>query len=133
MQLKLRKTVLKVLKDKHPEMTVPDLTNPEWPSFERYKQYPAEIFVNCNKEIVQVVAGKLSSRDGPSPLDRLTQGKWLLNFGTASQVPQEEIKLQAELMCNQSPPLAMIIAPLVVRMIALEKNTGVQPVAIAKA
>ena len=72
---KTGKTVLEVLRDKHPEMMIPDVTAPGWLSFESYDDVPAEMMVDCDQEIVQGVAGKLRGGAGPSPVDGLTLGK----------------------------------------------------------
>ena len=87
------KTVFKVVRDKHPEMMIPNVTAPGWLSFESYDDVPTEMMVGCDQEIVQGVAGKLRGGAGPSPVDRLTLGKWLLNYGTASQALREEMAL----------------------------------------
>jgi hypothetical protein len=99
---KLGKTVLEVPKKKYPKMMVSDLTDMEWLSFERYKEVTAEMFVDCNEEVVQEVAGKFSGQTGPSPVDGLTLGKWLLNCGTASHMLRKELALWTKLMCNDS-------------------------------
>jgi hypothetical protein len=127
------KKVLKVLRDKHPEMMVPDLADPEWLSFEGYDDLPDKMFIDCDEGIVQEVAGKLSGGAGPPPLDRMTLRKWLLNFGTASQQLQEEMAIWTELMRNELPPWAMIRTLMDARMIALDKKPGVRPVSIGEA
>jgi hypothetical protein len=43
------KTVLKVIKNKHPEMMLPYLATPEWLSFKEYDKVPTETFINCDK------------------------------------------------------------------------------------
>ena len=131
---KTGKTVLEVLRDKHPEMMIPDVTAPGWLSFESYDDVPAEMMVDCDQEIVQGVTGKLRGGAGPSPVDGLTLGKWLLNYGTASQALREEMALWTEIFCNEALPWAMVRALLAARMVPLAKKpAGVRPVAIGEA
>ena len=100
----MRKMVLEVLKDKHPEMMIPNVTASGWLSFESYENVPAEMMVDCNQEIVQGVMGKLRGGAGPSPVDGFTLGKWLLNYGTASQALRKEMALWTEIFCNKTLP-----------------------------
>ena len=51
--------MLDVLKDKHPEMVIHDITAPGWPSFKSYNNVQVEMEVDCGQKIVQGVAGKL--------------------------------------------------------------------------
>ena len=118
------KTVLEVMRNKHLDMMIHSV----------YDTVPADILVICDQEIVQIVAGKLQGGAGPSPVDGLTLGKWLLNYGTASQALREEMALWTEIFCNETLPWAMVQALLTAHMVPLAKNpAGVRPVAIGEA
>ena len=67
--------MFKVLRDKHPEMMIPNVTAPGWLIFESYDNMLAEMVVDCNHEIFQGVAGKLRGGLGPSSVDELTLWK----------------------------------------------------------
>ena len=77
--------MLDVLKDKHPEMVIPDITAPGWLSFKSYNNVQVEMVVDCGQKIVQGVAGKLRGGAGPTLVDGLTLWKWIVNYLTASQ------------------------------------------------
>ena len=79
------------------------------------------------------MVGTFRGGAGPSLVDGLTLGTWLLNYGTASQALREEMALWTEIFCNEALPWAMVRALLAARMIPLAKKpVGVRPVAIGE-
>ena len=74
------------------------------------------MMVNCDQEIVQGVAGKLRGGAGPSPVDGLTLGEWLLDYRTNPQALCEEMALWTEVFCNKTLPLVMVRALLATHM-----------------
>jgi hypothetical protein len=51
------------------------------------------MFVDCDQDVVQEVAGKLISGAGPFPVDGITPRKWILNSRTASHMLNKEMVL----------------------------------------
>ena len=44
--------MFEVLKDKHPDMMMFDVTAPGWFSFKSYEEVPAEMMVDCDQDIL---------------------------------------------------------------------------------
>ena len=63
--------VIEVLREKHPELMIPDLEQEGWASFEKYDTCKTTIPVDCTEEIVSVVAGKLGGGAGPGSVDAI--------------------------------------------------------------
>jgi hypothetical protein len=55
-------------------------------SFQSYDKYPAMMPVDCGHDIVMLMAGKLSGGAGPSSVDGLALGKWLLDYRRSSRL-----------------------------------------------
>ena len=66
---KLGRRVINVLRDKHPDLKIPDLEMEEWASFEEYAECQTSTPVDCTAEIVKEVAGKLSRGAEPGSVD----------------------------------------------------------------
>ena len=80
------------------------------------------------------MAGKLKGGAGHSPVNRLTLGNWLLNYGTASQALREEMTLWTEIFCNKTLSWAMARALITAYIGPLDKKPKeMQPVAIVEA
>ena len=104
---KTGRPVIDVLREKHPPMMSPDVGGEGDLSFPEYEECPAMMPVDCGQDIVMVMAGKLSGGAGPSSVDGLALGKWLLDYGRASQALREEMAEWVNLLANESPPWAM--------------------------
>ena len=124
--------VIDVLRDKHPEMMIPDVGKEGWASFEAYDECPTSVPVDCSQEIVSLVAGKMSGGAGPSSVDALMLKNWLLRHGKASQVLREELAAWTEWLCNGHPPWAAYRGLMGCRLAALDKCPGVRPLGIGE-
>jgi hypothetical protein len=98
--------VLEVLREKHPDIRVPDLDREDWHSFETYPECANTIPVDCDTDIVQRVASRLRGGAGPSGVDALALKHWLLRHGQASHLLREELASWTEWLSNGSPPFA---------------------------
>ena len=127
---KTGRVVMDVLRDKHPEMAIPDVGKDGWASFEAYEEVPASIPVDCSQEIVAEVASKLSGGAGPGSVDGLMMKNWLLRHGKASQILREELAAWTEWLCNERPPWAAYRGLMSCRLVALDKCPGVRPLGI---
>ena len=75
------KTVIEVLREKHPDLRIPDLAQEDWASFEEYAECLDSVPVDCTTEIVEKVAGKLRGGAGPGSVDAIAMSNWLLRHG----------------------------------------------------
>ena len=96
-------------------------------SFKDYVERPGMLAVNCNQEIVQTIAGKLSGGAGPNSVDGKALKGWLLYHGKALQTLSEELALWVALLFNTQVPWARIHALMENRLCALDKEPGVCP------
>jgi hypothetical protein len=124
--------VIDVLRDKHPDLKIPDLEMEEWASFEEYEECRTSTPVDCTAEIVEEVAGKLNGGAGPGSVDAVMMKKWLLRYGRASQELREELAAWVEWLGNEGPPWAAYRAMKSCRLVALDKCPGVRPVGIGE-
>jgi hypothetical protein len=85
---KTDRPILAVLKIKHPAMQdpAPDMTDPNWGSFEPYKEEtPTHVPVVITGEVVEQVASHLSGGAGSGGTDTVDLQNWLLPFGAKSK------------------------------------------------
>ena len=80
---KTDRPIMDVLRDKHPTMRTPDLSEPKCSSFEDYAEDPDVVPLDISEEDVMWVAGKLLGAAGPSGTDAKALQRWLLRFGQA--------------------------------------------------
>ena len=126
------KTVIEVLREKHPDLRVPDLADEEWASFEEYDECGTSIPLDCSPEIVEEVAAKIRGGAGPGSVDAIAMSNWLLRHGKFSQVLREELAAWTEWLCNCTPPFAAYRALMACRLVALDKQPGVRPLGIGE-
>ena len=99
---KMGRRVIDVLRDKHPDLMIPELERDDWESFEAYEECPDSVPVDCSEEVVVEIANKLHGGAGPSSVDALSLSKWLQRYGKASQVLREELAAWTEWLCNDT-------------------------------
>ena len=124
--------MIEVLREKHPDLRIPNLARGDWASFEEYTECLDSVPVDCTTEIVEKVAGKLRGGAGPGSVDAIAMGNWLLRHGKFSQLLREELAEWTEWMCNGRPPFAAYRALMACRLVALDKQPGVRPVGIGE-
>jgi hypothetical protein len=129
---KTGRRVIDVLRDKHPDLMIPDLEREDWASFEAYDECLDSVPVDCSEEVVSEIANKLHGGAGPGSVDALSLAKWLTRYGKASQELREELAAWTEWLCNHSPPWAAYRAIMGCRLVALDKCPGVRPLGIGE-
>ena len=78
--VKSGKTVVEVLRGKHPKARRPEIEKEDWASFEDYPTPREGVPLDCDQSILQVVAGKLSGGAGPNSVDGIALKRYLLNY-----------------------------------------------------
>ena len=129
---KTGRPVIDVLREKHPDLRIPDLGQDDWASFEKYATCRESVPVDCTQEMVEEVAGKLQGGAGPSSVDAIAMRKWLLRYGKPSQMLREELAEWTEWLSNTTPPWAAYRALVSCRLVALDKVPGVRPLGIGE-
>jgi hypothetical protein len=121
------KSVLEVLRDKHPEAQHPDLDDfPDYDSEEPPEQHAIRIL----PEDVEKAARTLSGAAGPGGVLGVSLKAALLDFGQASSNLATAFARLNRWLANCSPPWAAIRALMEGRLIALDKQPGVRPIGI---
>ena len=129
---KAGRPVIDILREKHPDMMVPDLSDDGMAAFEEYAELFESLPVDCDAEVVEEVAAKLRGGAGPSSVDAIALKGWLLRHGRASQVLREEMAEWTEWLCNDSPPWAAYRAMMSARLVALDKDPGTRPLGVGE-
>ena len=111
-------------------MSIPDLTDLEFSSFNEYNQDPEVIPLEISEEDVQWVAYKLSGAAGPSLIDTLAFKICLLCFVLVLASVREEMAEWTYWLANYSPPWAAYHANISARLFSLGKSPGLMPVGI---
>ena len=78
------KPVIQVLREKHPNIHIPNINDPECASFEDYDEVPDPLPTQITADMVEQTASKLRGAGGPSSVDATSLSYWLLRFGNAS-------------------------------------------------
>ena len=95
------KTVVEVLRSKHPKARRPELEKEDWASFEEYPTPREGVPLDCDQGILQVVAGKLSGSAGPNSVNGIALKCYLLNYKEHSLGLREEMALWVEFLANK--------------------------------
>ena len=123
--------VIEVLKQKHPEIKINDLTNPLF-QFEEYDPPLQHLPLQFFEEDVTAITSKLTGSGGPSSLDSTMLQTFLLRYGQASHDLRVEMAAWAEWLSNNQPPWASYRAAIAGRLIAFDKMPGVRPISIGE-
>ena len=78
------------------------------------------------------MASKLRVGAGPSSVDTVSMGNWLLWHGKFLQLLREELTEWTECLCNGTPPFVAYRALVLCRLVALDKEPSVQPLGIGE-
>jgi hypothetical protein len=124
---KTNEPVIDVLRSKHPDARVPDVS-----VLEAYEILPDLQDVDITEETVEQVARRLSGSAGPGGTDSAAVQHWLLRFGGASQQLRKAVAEFTDWMANTPPPWASYRALRAGRLVALDKCPGVRPVGIGE-
>ncbi len=129
---KTGRPVMEVLHLQHPNTRIPDLEDPHCIAFKQYNEVPVEIPMDCTTEDLETLALRMSGSAGPSSFDAVMLRNCLLRYGRASGELRQELAAWVEWLSNESPPWAAYCALMSQRLVALDKQPGVRPVAIGK-
>jgi hypothetical protein len=129
---KTGRPVMEVLRSQHPDTRIPDLEDPHCIAFEHYDEVPVEIPTDCSSEDLETLALRMSGSAGPSSFDAVMLRNCLLWYGRASGELRQELATWVEWLSNESPPWAAYRALMSRRLVALDKQPGVRPVAIGE-
>ena len=124
----LGKTVLDVLKEKHPDPALADEK-----SFAECDDLPAAMMdVNVTSGHIERVARALHGGAGPGGTNSSHWQCFLLRYGTQSAKLRGAVAELVMVMANGVVDWSMIQALLSCRLIALDKNPGVRPIGVGE-
>ncbi len=130
---KTGKSVMEVLREKHPKMLDPQLTaDGDDAVFQPYPNQPEPVPLQITAELVEDVVKQMEGAAVPSGVDAVTLRNWCMRCGRESELLREELARFAEWLSNDSPPWAAYRAFMSCRLIALDKDPGVRPVGIGE-
>jgi hypothetical protein len=129
---KTGRPVMEVLRSQHPDTRIPNLGDPHCIAFEHYDEVPVEIPTDCTSKDLKTLALRMSGNVGPSSFDAVMLRNCLLRYGRASGKLRQELAAWVEWLSNESPPWAAYRALMSRRLVALDKQPGVWPVAIGE-
>ena len=120
-------TVLDVLKSKHPEprYTVDD-------AYLQETEFPPLVEVDITSSHVENVARRIQGSAGPCGSDALQWRSFLLRYGKVSEQLREVVAALARRLANNLVEWRKIQALMASRLVALDKNPGVRPIAIGE-
>jgi hypothetical protein len=123
---------MEVLRLQHPDTRISDLEDPHCIAFKHYDEVPVEIPTDCTSEDLETLALRMGGSAGPSSFDAVMLRNCLLRYGRASGKLRQELANWVEWLSNESPPWAAYRALMSQRLVTLDKQPGVRPVAIGK-
>jgi hypothetical protein len=129
---KTGRPVMEVLQLQHPDTRIPNLGDPDCIAFEQYDEVPMALPTDCTSEDLEALALRMSRSAGPNSFDDVMMRNCLLRYGRALSELRQEMADWVEWLSNESPPWAAYHALMCRRLVALDKQPGVRPVAIGK-
>ena len=88
--------------------------------------------MDITDDTVTVVAGRLLGGSGPGGTDSVLLQHWLLRFGATSVELRLIVGDFVEWLGNGRTPWAAYQALISVRLIALDKQTGIRPIGVGE-
>jgi len=88
--------------------------------------------VTISETTVEKVASQLSGAAGLGGTDTVDLKNWLLRFRAESKALREEMAQRAEWLANHMPPWPAYCTLMACRLVAFDKQPGVEPVVIGK-
>ncbi|KAL7461856.1 hypothetical protein ACHAXS_002258, partial [Conticribra weissflogii] len=129
--LKTSKSVLEVLKSKHPPIRIQDITQEQY-NLDKYEYVPQPLALQITEENVKEMASNLHGSGGPTSLDSSLLSDLLLRYGTSSTSFRQEMATWTEWLSNESPPWAAYRATMATRAVAFNKFPGIRPISIGE-
>ena len=124
------KTVLQVLRDKHPKLR--DVDCKEEGVFEFYPKCPKHTPLEIKDGQIEKVAQVMRGGGGPSGVNAVELQGWLLRHGHQSSQLRFEMAAWTEWLANTDVPWAAIRGIMACRSVPLDKCPGVRPVGIGE-
>ncbi len=122
--LKTGKSVLEVLKSKHPPLRIQDITQKQF-KLDEYEFVPQPLSLQFTENDVKTMASNLHGSGGPTTLDSYLLSDLLLRYGTSSTLLRDEMAHWTEWLANDSPPWAAYRATMATRAVAFNKFPGI--------
>ncbi|KAL7463415.1 hypothetical protein ACHAXS_003796, partial [Conticribra weissflogii] len=129
--LKTGKSVLEVLKSKHPPLRIQDITQKHF-KLDEYDFVPQPLSLQFTENDVKNMASNLHGSGGPTSIDSSLLSDLLLRYGTSSTLFRSEMAQWTEWLANDSPPWAAYRATMATRAVAFNKFPGVRPLSIGE-
>ncbi len=123
---------MEVLHSQHPDTRIPNLEDPHCIAFEHYNEVPVEIPMDCTSKDLKTLTLRMGGSAGPSSFDAVMLRNCLLWYSGALGELRQELASWVEWLTNEYPPWAAYRALMSRRLVALDKQPGVWPVAIGK-
>ncbi len=124
--------VMEVLQSQHPNTRIPNLGDPDCIAFEQYDEVLMALSTDCTSKDLEALALRMSRSAGPSSSNAVMMRNCLLWYGRASSKLRQEMADWVEWLSNESPPWAAYRALMCRRLVALDKQPRVRPVAIGR-
>ena len=121
------KTVLDVLREKHPE---PECPHPD--SLLKVDSFPHQEEVVITSAHVESAVRRMHGAAGPSGTDSAHWHSILLRFGAHSDRLRDQVAALTRKICNQTLPWESLRSLMSNRLIALDKCPGVRPIGVGE-
>ncbi len=122
--------MIEVLQSQHPDTRIPNLGDPDCIALEHYNEVPTALPMDCTSKDLEALALRMNGSAGPSSLNASMMRSCLLQYGRASSKLRQEMAHWVEWLSNESPPWVAYRALMCRRLVVLDKQPGVRPVAI---
>jgi hypothetical protein len=124
--------VIEVLRLQHPDARIPNLGDPDCIAFEHYNEVPTALLMDCTAKNLEALALRMSRSAGPSSFDAVMMRNCQLWYSRASSKLRQEMADWVEWLSNESPSWVAYRALMCRRLVALDKQPGVHPMAIGE-
>jgi hypothetical protein len=123
---------MEVLLLQHPHTWIPNFEDPHCIAFEHYDEVSAAMPMDCTPQDLETLALRMSGSAGLSSFDAVMLRNCLLRYGRASSKSRQEMADRVEWLSNGSPPWVAYRALMCQRLVAVDKQPGVRPMAIGE-
>jgi hypothetical protein len=124
--------VIEVLQSQHPDTRIPNLGDPDCIVLEHYNEVPMALPIDCTSKDLEALALRMSRSAGLSSFNAVMLRNCLLWYGRASSKMRQEMAHWVEWLSNESPPWVAYHALMCRRLVALDKQPGIHPMAIGE-
>ena len=101
--------VHQTLRDKHPEIHVPDLNSDDVHCFEDYENVPGMLPLHISDDAMVKVGKRLKGGAGPSGVSSHLLKEMLIRHKRASELFRQEMAAWVDWLANSSPPLQLTV------------------------